>query len=69
MREDYIEVKGYPGLVRDPTNNAILNVDFGAIEQARARKRDKQEQKMKDKALDERLTSIEEALKTIIKNL
>ena len=69
MNKNYIEVEGYPGLVRDPETNAILNVDFKAIELARARKRAKIEQKQKEQALDDRLTSIEEALKTLIQNL
>ena len=32
--DDFIEVQGYPGLVRDQKTNAILNVDMDKIERA-----------------------------------
>ena len=37
--DDFIEVQGYPGLVRDQKTNAILNVDMDKIERARIAKK------------------------------
>ena len=36
--KEYLEVDGYPKLVRDPESNAILNVDFEKIAAAQKRK-------------------------------
>lgn len=62
---DLLEVKGYPGLVRDPDTNAILNVDVQAIELARAKKLARQEKKNKDDQLETRLSGMENDMKDI----
>lgn len=62
---DLLEVKGYPGLVRDPDTNAILNVDVQAIELARAKKLARQEKKNKDDQLETRLSGLENDMKDI----
>lgn len=62
---DLLEVKGYPGLVRDPDTNAILNVDVQAIELARAKKLARQEKKKKDDQLETRLSGLENDMKDI----
>lgn len=62
---DLLEVKGYPGLVRDPDTNAILNVDVQAIELARAKKLARQERKNKDDQLETRLSGLENDIKDI----
>lgn len=73
MNEDrYVPVEGFTGLVRDTQTNAIHNTDRDAIEQARESKRLRQLKKQKAKALEERVTNLENELallKEHIKNI
>lgn len=72
----FVEVQGYPGLVRNTESNMILNVDFEKIERAREAKRLRKLQKEKDADLENKINSLEkdmseikELLKTLTKNL
>jgi len=62
---DYLEVKGYPGLVRDPNSNAVLNVDYKKIELIKAQKLARQAKRQKEIELEGRLNSIESDVKDI----
>lgn len=71
--KSYESVKGYPNLVRDPGSNAILNVDFQAIELAKA---NKEARKKAKESLEGRITNLEKdigdiknALHTLIEKL
>jgi hypothetical protein len=56
---DFVEVQGYPGLVRDQKTNAILNVDLDKIERARAAKKLRLEKRQVETTLNNRLSSLE----------
>jgi hypothetical protein len=63
--KEYLEVDGYPGLVRDPENNAILNVDFEKIAAARKRKAEKHQRRQEKMETETRMTQIENDLSEI----
>lgn len=69
----YESVKGYPNLVRDPNSNAILNVDYQAIELARANKEARRQAKRnlenRIENLEKDLGDIKNALNTLIEKL
>lgn len=74
--KEYLEVDGYPGLVRDVESNAILNVDFEKIAAARKRKAEKLQRRQEKNASEARLSRIEEemaeikmVLKLLVENL
>jgi len=62
---DLIEVRGYPGLVRDTETNTILNVDVKKVELARAKKLARQKQSQKQELIETRLSSMETDMKDI----
>ncbi len=61
MTDRYVKVKGSPGLVRDPTTNAILNVDQSVLMKQRHRNSVQQ----KEKALDDKINRLERDLSEI----
>lgn len=63
--KEYLEVDGYPGLVRDPESNAILNVDFEKIAAAQKRKAEKHQRRQEKQQTENRLSQIEEDLSDI----
>ena len=74
--KEYLEVDGYPGLVRDVESNAILNVDFEKIAAARKRKAEKLQRRQEKNASEARLSRIDEemaeikmVLKLLVENL
>jgi len=62
---DLIEVRGYPGLVRDTETNAILNVDVKKVELARAKKLARQKQSQNQELMETRLSRMETDMKEI----
>jgi hypothetical protein len=62
---DFVEVQGYPGLVRDQKTNAILNVDLDKIERARAAKKLRLEKRQDETILSNRLSSLESDMSEI----
>ena len=62
---DLIEVRGYPGLVRDTETNAILTVDVRKIELARAKKLARQKQSQNQELTETRLSRMETDMKEI----
>jgi hypothetical protein len=72
MKNKYVPVEGFSGLVRDMDTNVIHNVDKDSIERARDRKRQKQLQKEQQKQLIDRVESIEtdmHDIKSMLKEL
>jgi len=71
--KEYIEVAGYPGLVRDPDTGAILNVNFEEIEIAKTqkllRKKQKQETEQRLSSLETDIKEIKFALNTLLQKL
>lgn len=65
MSEKYIKVEGYPDLVRDPSTNAILNVDHQKIEIAKRRKELRKQEKLQRQNLENRLLSLENDIEEI----
>jgi len=63
--DDFIEVQGYPGLVRDQKTNAILNVDMDKIERARIAKKLRLEKRQVETTLNNRLSSLESDISEI----
>jgi len=63
--DDFIEVQGYPGLVRDQKTNAILNVDMDKIERARIAKKLRLEKRQDETRLNARLYSLESDISEI----
>lgn len=63
--KEYLEVDGYPGLVRDPESNAILNVDFEKIAAAQKRKAEKHQRRQEKMETETRMTQIETDLSEI----
>jgi len=61
MSNDYVKVKGSPGLVRDPYTNAILNTDPAVL----MRRKQKTIAQQKEKALDDKINSLEKDLSEI----
>jgi N-glycosylase/DNA lyase len=61
----YVPVEGYPDLVRDMESGAILNTNRSAIQQARERKRIRQEKKLQENKDRERLESLEKDISEI----
>ena len=55
----YIEIEGHPGLVRDTKTNAIINVDFKAIEQSRQRRKLLLDKRKTESQLKNRITQLE----------
>lgn len=68
-----IQVKGYPNLVRDPENNAIINLDIQGIEQAKAnkeaRKRARQNFEKRIDTLEKDIGEIKDAINALIQKL
>ena len=62
---DLIEVRGYPGLVRDTETNAILTVDVRKVELARAKKLARQKQSQNQELTETRLSRMETDMKEI----
>tara|TARA_R110000772_G_scaffold89672_4_gene185688 strand:+ start:790 stop:1017 length:228 start_codon:yes stop_codon:yes gene_type:complete len=62
---DLIEVRGYPGLVRDTETNAILTVDVKKVELARAKKLARQKQSQNQELMETRLSRMETDMKEI----
>lgn len=62
---DFVEVQGYPGLVRDQKTNAILNVDLDKIERARAAKKLRLEKRQEEKLLNDRISFLESNISEI----
>ena len=61
----YVPVEGYPDLVRDMESGAILNTNRSVIQQARERKRIRQEKKLQENKDRERLESLEKDISEI----
>lgn len=61
MNRDYVKVKGSPGLVRDPHTNAILNTDPSIL----MRRKQKTIAQQKEKALEDKINSLEKDLSEI----
>lgn len=59
--DDYVKVRGSPGLVRDPRTNAILNTDQSII----ARQKQRLNTLKKEKALDDKINNLEKDLSEI----
>lgn len=59
QNNDYVEIEGHPGLVRDSKTNAIINVDFKEIEQARKRRQVKIEKQKYESQLKNRIAQLE----------
>lgn len=62
LDNNYIKVKDHEDLVKDPRGNSILNADVDAFELFKARKR-------KEKATEDRLTTIEGNIDNILNSL
>tara|TARA_R110000868_G_scaffold30953_4_gene113912 strand:+ start:30091 stop:30321 length:231 start_codon:yes stop_codon:yes gene_type:complete len=70
--KEYLKVEGYPGLVRDPESNAILNVDFAKIAAAQKRQAESRRVLRERETSNQRMVLIEEDLseiKSILKAL
>lgn len=65
MSEKYIKVEGYPDLVRDPSTNAILNIDHEKILIAKRKKELRRQEKLQRKNLEDRIDSLESDMKEI----
>ena len=63
-----IPVDGKPGLARDPNSGAILNINSDEIKAARARKRARKQEELKQKQLVEDVESLKQDMSDI-KNL
>lgn len=55
----YVSVEGFSNLVRDKKTNAILNIDKRAIEEAKERKKIKQEKRMQENELKDKVNKLE----------
>ena len=64
----YMKVDGQPGLVRDKTSGAILNINSNEIRQARKRKKVWQEEKEKTERLSNEVANLKNDM-TEIKSL
>ena len=68
----YVPVKGYSGLVRDTETNALINTSVSEIEQARERKKLKQQKRQQENALSLKVEQIENdvcEIKNMLKTL
>lgn len=63
-----IPVDGKPGLARDPNSGAILNINSDEIKAARARKRARKQEELKQKQLVEDVETLKQDMSDI-KNL
>ena len=63
-----IPVEGKPGLARDPNSGAILNINSDEIKAARARKRARKQEELKQKQLVEDVETLKQDMSDI-KNL
>lgn len=63
-----IPVDGKPGLARDPNSGAILNINSDEINAARARKRARKQEELKQKQLVEDVETLKQDMSDI-KNL
>lgn len=61
----YMKVDGQPGLVRDKTSGAILNINSNEIRQARKRKKVWQEEKEKTERLSREVNSLKDDMNEI----
>lgn len=69
---DYIPVKGYPGLVRDTRSNAIINVDFESLEKEKEKIKLKEIKDQQERELKNKVSSMEKELhevKSLLKNI
>ncbi len=67
MKDHYVEVAGYPNLVRDTTNGVILNTDKASVQKAIATKKAKKEQEGRLSAIEGDLKEIKTALNALLK--
>lgn len=68
----YMKVDGQPGLVRDKTSGAILNINSNEIRQARKRKKAWQEEKEKTERLSTEVTDLKkdmDEIKSLLKQV
>lgn len=68
----YMKVDGQPGLVRDKTSGAILNINSNEIRQARKRKKAWQEEKEKTERLSNEVTDLKkdmDEIKSLLKQV
>ena len=60
-----IPVDGKPGLARDPNSGAILNINSDEIKAARARKRARKQEELKQKQLVEDVETLKQDMSDI----
>ena len=58
-------VSGVPNLVRDPASNALINTNKSDIEEARERKKIKNQKRKEQKFFEERVDNLEGQLSEI----
>lgn len=63
---EYMKVKDYPGLVRDPESQAILNINKTEIEIARERKKLRKQKEQEFETLKNEVGEIKELLLKLI---
>lgn len=66
---DYVKVQDHAGLVRDKSSGAILNVDHNEIQQARARKAQRQKENEELDKIKKDVDDIKSLLNQIIGKL
>lgn len=54
----YVKVEGYPNLVRDMDNNAILNINKSEVEAARAKRKQRLAERQKVKDVENQITEM-----------
>jgi len=72
MMTDYIPVKDYPDLVRDPNTDQIINTNTNAYEQYMNRRRQRKLEKEKSLSVEEDLASLKSEMseiKSLLKEL
>lgn len=61
----YVDVKGFPGMVRDLETNAILNVDHDHIRKVRLKKELRMKEKAEKELMQKQLASLESDISEI----
>jgi hypothetical protein len=65
MKDDYVSVEGHSDLVRDPTTNAVLNINKSEIQNAREAKKVRLAKMKEEQDLKDKVNSLENDMKDI----
>ena len=65
MNKQFLRVKDFPQLARDPISGAIINVDNEAYKQHKKKKKVLEQKLLKEKSQEERINTLENDIKEL----